>query len=187
VTKENKLKFFQQFFSLITDRILENNSYPHGSKAMPMYSAEYLSPYRYSLGATHLNSPNATVTSNSNAVDSQSLHIPDTPNPYTTQAPSLPPTPSLASSSSPSSMHPNLSSFSKHWIWSRNIFYPNFANSASYLSYLNGNAALSTSSSDLPSISKSESLNSNSPAQINEINSDDSTDNQDVVNVIKNN
>lgn len=128
-----------------------------------------MSSYRFSLGANYSssNEPNATVTSNINLPD-KSTSI-DSSLSYTTQPPST---------TTSSTMH----SFPKHWIWSRNLFYPNIANSSSYLSYLNGNTSISsTNLSDQPLNTKTESLNSNSPAQITEINSDDdSTDNQDV-------
>lgn len=54
------------------------------------------------------------------------------------------------------------------------MFYPGITNSTNYLSYLNGNTSIPTAS-----FTKTESLSSNSPAQITEINSDDSIDNQD--------
>lgn len=71
-------------------------------------------------------------------------------------------------------------SFPKHWIWSRNLFYPSIANSTSYLSYLNSNNPSVSSINLTDSSVKTESLNSNSPVQMTEINSDDSSiDNQD--------
>lgn len=67
----------------------------------------------------------------------------------------------------------------KHWIWSRNLFYPHLTNnnhlSAAAL-YANHGGAFSGCSELSSSISnKTESLNSNSPAQVTEINSDDSS------------
>lgn len=140
---------------------------------MSAYSTtnDYLSSYRFSLGANYSssNESNATVTSNLNPPE-KPTSASDSSVSYTTQ-----PTSTTTSSAT---MH----SFPKHWVWSRNLFYPNIANSSSYLSYLNGNSSIMTTNlSDQQINTKTESLNSNSPAQITEINSDDdSTDNQDV-------
>lgn len=72
-------------------------------------------------------------------------------------------------------MHPY-----KHWIWSRNLFYPHLTNN-NHLSALYANHAGAFSGSELSSSmsNKTESLNSNSPAQVTEINSDDSLDSHD--------
>lgn len=136
---------------------------------MSTYSTnDYLSSYRFSLGPNYSssNEPNATVTSN--------LNLSDKPSNGTDSSVPHP----LSTMTSSGTMH----SFPKHWIWSRNLFYnPNIANSTSYLSYLNGNNSSTSNISDQPIYTKTESINSNSPAQITEINSDDdSTDNQDV-------
>lgn len=67
----------------------------------------------------------------------------------------------------------------KHWIWSRNLFYPHLSGSNSFL-YSNSSGAFSGSDLSSPRGStKTESLNSNSPAQITEINSDDSLDGEE--------
>lgn len=139
-------------------------------------SSEFLNSYRYSIAAgqscTNLN---ATVTSNGIEAHKHSHYsippsIPLTIHPTTEQ-----PTTTTTLTNS----HPNLNTFPKHWMWNRNIFYSNIANSTNYLSYLNANNALNLS--DLSSLSnRSESLNSSSPAQITEINSDDSLDSQSV-------
>jgi hypothetical protein len=74
-------------------------------------------------------------------------------------------------------IHPYLP---KHWIWSRNLFYPHLTNN-NHLSALYANHGGAFSGSELSSSmsNKTESLNSNSPAQVTEINSDDSLDSHD--------
>jgi hypothetical protein len=74
-------------------------------------------------------------------------------------------------------IHPYLP---KHWIWSRNLFYPHLTNN-NHLSALYANHSGAFSGSELSSSmsNKTESLNSNSPAQVTEINSDDSLDSHD--------
>lgn len=158
-----------------TERLLESNAYQHSSKAI--YGAnDYLSSYRYSLVAnqTNPNQPNATITSNSNLINSQrSICIPETSSiAYTTNSISM----STSSTTPSATMH----SFPKHWIWGRNLLYPSIANTTSYLSYLNGNTSTATDLTDHPLSTKTESSLSNSPVQITEVNSDDSSDNQDL-------
>lgn len=80
-------------------------------------------------------------------------------------------------------VHPNMSQYYKHWIWSRNLFCPQLTNS-NYL-YSSGNPLLSQTihnknlNSHNNNNNNAESLNSNSPGQITEINSDDSLESQE--------
>lgn len=127
---------------------------------------------------------NSTVTSNVQMDIKTAMQYPTTtisckipPESYTTSATTLTTTtPSLTPSGSATLNRPfdHMPSYiPKHWIWSRNLFYPHLSNS-SHLIYSNSNGAFSGSDLSSPRGStKTESLNSNSPAQITEINSDD--------------
>ncbi len=162
---------------MFIERILEPNSlHQQNSKQLGNFygSNELLNSYRYSSGQS---GSNATVTS-SNVAEMQKNSL------YSFQSSILPSSPSTSVESSSSialtpPTHHNFSTFSKHWIWNRNIFYSNIANSTNYLSYLNANGNSNLLNS--PSVSnKSEPDHSSSPAQCAEINSDDSLDNQSI-------
>jgi hypothetical protein len=134
----------------------------------------------------HSSQINSTITSNNIAMDLKY--------PATTIACKVPPesyatTPAANSQNPISPIAPSTSSrpfehmpsyIPKHWLWSRNLFYPHLANGG-HLLYSNNNGAFSGSDLSSPRGStKTESLNSNSPAQITEINSDDSLDGHDL-------
>lgn len=128
------------------------------------------------MGSSNPNPMSSTITSNSMLqYPSTTISCKIPPETYTTASATVTsPTSSLASTGSLSRpFDPMPSYIPKHWIWSRNLFYPHLSNS-SHLLYSNSNGAFSGSDLSSPRGStKTESLNSNSPAQITEINSDD--------------
>ena len=129
------------------------------------------------MGGAHSTPMTSTITSNSMMYPSTTISCKITPESYTTSSPA-------ATTSTSSVIPPGTTSLGrpfdhmpsyipKHWIWSRNLFYPHLSNS-SHLLYSNSNGGFSGSDLSSPRGStKTESLNSNSPAQITEINSDD--------------
>lgn len=138
---------------------------------------DMFNPYRYMTGPH--SASNSTVTS----IDIKSVmqYVPSTmpckipPESYTTASATMTTTTSsLTPSTSLNRPFDQMPAYiPKHWIWSRNLFYPHLSNGAQLL-YSNSNGALSGSDLSSPRGStKTESLNSNSPAQITEINSDD--------------
>lgn len=154
--------------------------------APPVFQpSDVFNPYRYMSGS-HSVPMTSTVTSNVMQYPSTTISCKVPPESYTTS-------PATTSTTASSSLAPSGSStlnrpfdhmpsyIPKHWIWSRNLFYPHLS-SSSHLLYSNSNGAFSGSDLSSPRGSnKTESLNSNSPAQITEINSDDdSTDSHDV-------
>jgi hypothetical protein len=184
--------YFQMCWFVLLDIVCDRQGAPnHSSKGLPatsIYGAnEFLASYRYSLGASHLSSaaPNSTITSN---LSENITKVPQysssaevckaSSETYTTN--------SIPTNDSNEGVHPNMTQYYKHWIWSRNLFCPQLANS-NYL-YSNGNPLLSHTlhNNNFNSHNNNaESLNSNSPGQITEINSDDSLESQenDKVNV----
>lgn len=135
-------------------------------------------PYRF-MGNGHPTSMNATITSNGSMDMKNPMQYPPStkipPDSYASSATTLTTTTPLASSSAIRPMpFDQMSAYGipKHWIWSRNLFYPHLNNG--HLLYSNSSGAFSGSDLSSPRGStKTESLNSNSPAQITEINSDD--------------
>lgn len=177
---------------------MREQSFGHNSKTMPMphmYSAnEFLNPYRYMSGPqassaiSALHHANTTISPSPNAPMDLKTQYPSMPVVCKAVTESSYAVPTTATSvktettTSPTSAplltnHPHMASYiPKHWIWGRNLFYPPLGN-PNYLQYTNG------AGSDLSSprgSNKTESLNSNSPVQITEVNSDDSLDNSDV-------
>lgn len=145
-------------------------------------SSDVFNPYRFIGGSAPMTS---TITSNSMLqYPSTTISCKMPPESYTTASDTVTtPTSSLAPSVSTTlnrPFDPMPSYIPKHWIWSRNLFYPHLSNN-NHLLYSNSNGAFSGSDLSSPRGStKTESLNSNSPAQITEINSDDdSLDSQD--------
>lgn len=137
------------------------------------------------MGGSHSTPLTSTITSNSSLIQypSTTISCKIAPESYTTSSATVTTPTTLASSGSTALSRPfdHMASYiPKHWIWSRNLFYPHLS-SSSHLLYSNSNGAFSGSDLSSPRGStKTESLNSNSPAQITEINSDDdSLDSQD--------
>lgn len=159
--------------------ITEQHGYSKPLSAPPVFSPnEVFNPYRYMSGS-HSAPMNSTVTS----MDIKSVlqYVPSTtPSKmpielYTTASTTMTTTsPPLAPSTSTNRpFDPMPAYIPKHWIWSRNLFYPHLSN-RNQLLYSNSNGAFSGSNLSSPRGStKTESLNSNSPAQIMEINSED--------------
>lgn len=170
--------------SLDQSNYMQNNSKP--LSAPPVFSSnDVFNPYRY-MGGSHTSPMSSTITSNGSMDLKSVIQYPPSgisckipPESYATSI--------AANSQSTSTITPSTSTLSrpfdnipsyipKHWIWSRNLFYPHLSNS-SHLLYSNSSGAFSGSDLSSPRGStKTESLNSNSPAQITEINSDDSLD-----------
>lgn len=174
---------YTYYLDIICDRQGTPN---HSSKALPtssMYGTnEFLASYRYSIGSSHLSSavPNSTITSNltdnltkvAQYSSSAAEECKASSETYTTN--------SIPTNNSNVVVHPNMTQYYKHWIWSRNLFCPQLTNS-NYL-YSNGNPLLSHTlhNNNFNSHNNNaESLNSNSPGQITEINSDDSLESQE--------
>lgn len=141
------------------------------------------------MGNSHSSPVNSTITSMDlkSAVQYPSAPIPCKlpPESYATAHTTNSQTSSTITPSTSSSLNrpfDNMPSYiPKHWIWSRNLFYPHLS-SNNHLHTLYSNSSGAFSGSDLSSprgSTKTESLNSNSPAQITEINSDDSLDGDD--------
>lgn len=123
----------------------------------------------------HSSPINSTITSNNIA---SICKVP--PESYATSPTANSQQPLTAPSTSSRQFEHMPSYIPKHWIWSRNLFYPHLANGG-HLLYSNNNGAFSGSDLSSPRGStKTESLNSNSPAQITEVNSDDSLDGHDL-------
>lgn len=131
------------------------------------------------MSASHSVPMTSTVTSMD--IKSVMQYVPSTvpskipPETYSTASATMTTTtPSLTPSTSSTRHFDQIPAYiPKHWIWSRNLFYPHLSNGTQLL-YSNSNGALSGSNLSSPRGStKTESLNSNSPAQITEINSDD--------------
>lgn len=144
-------------------------------------------PYRF-MGSSHPSSMNSTITSMDHKSVAQypttTIQCKVPPASYAaTLAANTQPTATLTPSISATLNRPfdNMPSYiPKHWIWSRNLFYPHLSGGNNFL-YSNSSGAFSGSDLSSPRGStKTESLNSNSPAQITEINSDDSLDGEDV-------
>ncbi|CRK99912.1 CLUMA_CG013215, isoform A [Clunio marinus] len=140
---------------------------------------EAFNPYRY-MGGVHSSSLNTTITSVDLKYPTTAMGCKISPETYATSL-----THNTQSTSSPTTStmlnrFENVSSYiPKHWIWSRNLFYPHLSGN-NPLVYSNNGTTFSGSDLSSPRGStKTESLNSNSPAQITEINSDDSLDAED--------
>ncbi|KAG5675690.1 hypothetical protein PVAND_005574 [Polypedilum vanderplanki] len=131
---------------------------------------DFLNSYKYSLGVNYSStSSNATITSN--IVDSAQKLVQFPTSPIPCKIPENYASTTMSGSSNNSNCNNNINNstslYYKHWIWrSRNIFYPQLAHLSSYPDMS-------------PPSNKTESTNSNSPAQIAEINSDDSLDSHD--------
>jgi hypothetical protein len=143
---------------------------------------EVFNPYRY-MTNPHSSPINSTITSNNIAMDlkypSTTISCKAPPESYATSMTSNSQPPPIPSTSVARPFEHMPAYMPKHWIWSRNLFYPHLAN-GSHLLYSNSSGAFSGSDLSSPRGStKTESLNSNSPAQITEINSDDSLDGHD--------
>lgn len=160
---------------LLTDANDRHLSTPQNSKALSSPSVyagghEFLSTYRYTLGSSNMPCLSATVTSNVIEAQTKDMQYPSSimnckisPESYATSA---------TNDNSP--LHPNMSQYYKHWIWSRNLFCPQLSN-ANYI-YSNGNAFLSSSLNNNSNNNDSNSNLNHSPGHITEINSDDSTE-----------
>lgn len=166
------------FYFVFTDQ----QNYPHNSKpisAPPTFPpSEVFNPYRY-MTNPHSSPINSTITSNDLKYPATTIACKVPPESYATSPTnSQPPITPSTSVTRPFDHMPSY--IPKHWIWSRNLFYPHLANGG-HLLYSNNNGAFSGSDLSSPRGStKTESLNSNSPAQITEINSDDSLDGHDL-------
>ncbi|CAH1711679.1 unnamed protein product [Chironomus riparius] len=168
---------------IVRDRQIAPN---HSSKTLPtspIYGAnEFLASYRYSLGSNHLAStlPNSTITSNLSENSTKLVQYASSAESCKASSESYN-TSSIPTNDSNEMVHPSMTQYYKHWIWSRNLFCPQLANSN--YSYSNGNQLLShnlhNNNFNSHNNNNSESLNSNSPGQITEINSDDSLESQE--------
>lgn len=175
------MKNIPQSTSLTVSSLDQGNyqANPKPLSAPPVFPPnEMFNPYRF-MGNGHPTSMNSTITSNGSMDMKNPMQYPQTTKvpteTYATSATTLTTTTPLASSSSIRPMpFDQMSAYGipKHWIWSRNLFYPHL--NSGHLLYSNSSGAFSGSDLSSPRGStKTESLNSNSPAQITEINSDD--------------
>lgn len=173
---------------------LDQSAYPPTTKPLsqPVYSNEVFNSYRYSSHSTP--SLSSTVTSpidlksmmsfspSTLSNGKQSVSISDSyGSPMSTMTTNVQAATSIMSPTAASVTRPfeHMHSYiPKHWIWSRNLFYPHLTNnnhlSAAAL-YANHGGAFRGSDLSSSISNKTESLNSNSPAQVTEINSDESS------------
>jgi hypothetical protein len=153
------------------DHTRENDSFSQlKALAVPMqpaiYGNDFLNSYKYSLGVNYPTSASSNATVTSSLVDSAQKLVQFPPSPIPCKIPENYAASAMAANNSACNINNTTSLYYKHWIWrSRNIFYPQLA----HLSYPDMS----------PPSNKTESTNSNSPAQIAEINSDDSLDSHD--------
>ena len=188
MTTENNFKFYQNF--ILTDQQNYPSNHPKPLSAPPIFPPnDVFNPYRF-MSNGHAAPINSTITSNVSMDIKTSMQYPTStiackipPESYATSSTTSTTTSPLAPSTVVRPFDQMPSYIPKHWIWSRNLFYPHLS-SANHLLYSNSSGAFSGSDLSSPRGStKTESLNSNSPAQITEINSDDDSLETDVAKV----